>query len=162
MSARFEVHYSGVGDHNREIVVMEAADTPEQAMGMVRGWFEEAEKQGADPAAAEVAAVTAGEMLGAVMLDLLELAGVDVDQGDAPQSAADAAASLIDAIVADIEREADDGLPADLDDNLVCTRAAGCPTCGNRRKDALVWREDDTLRCERCQTVYTPTATAKA
>ena len=43
------------------------------------------------------------------------------------------------------------------DAQLVDARDA-CPTCGNRLEGALVWNDDDQVRCSCCGTVYTPGA----
>jgi rubredoxin len=32
----------------------------------------------------------------------------------------------------------------------------GCPQCGERRSDYLVWTEDESVRCATCGTVYSP------
>lgn len=32
----------------------------------------------------------------------------------------------------------------------------GCPNCGERDADGLVWREDESVECQRCGTVYRP------
>jgi Zn ribbon nucleic-acid-binding protein len=31
-----------------------------------------------------------------------------------------------------------------------------CPVCSERRADMLVWREDGTVECAMCGTVYRP------
>jgi rubredoxin len=38
----------------------------------------------------------------------------------------------------------------------LCPVAYGCPKCGERRHDFLVWDEDEGLRCQTCGHVYDP------
>ncbi len=32
----------------------------------------------------------------------------------------------------------------------------GCPNCHNRQVDELVWLDDETVKCTRCNTEYKP------
>jgi len=32
----------------------------------------------------------------------------------------------------------------------------GCPNCHNRNMDELVWLDDETVKCTRCNTEYQP------
>ena len=32
----------------------------------------------------------------------------------------------------------------------------GCPRCGERRSDSLIWQDDETIKCHNCGAVYTP------
>ena len=41
------------------------------------------------------------------------------------------------------------------DDSFV-DPADGCPTCGERHTDRLLWQDDEQVRCTMCGTVYTP------
>ena len=34
--------------------------------------------------------------------------------------------------------------------------AFGCPNCHNRNMDELVWLDDETVKCPRCNTEYQP------
>lgn len=34
--------------------------------------------------------------------------------------------------------------------------SAGCPTCGERESDELIWQDDETVRCANCGTIYQP------
>lgn len=34
--------------------------------------------------------------------------------------------------------------------------SAACPNCGERKVDLLVWQDDDSVRCSRCQATYEP------
>ena len=34
----------------------------------------------------------------------------------------------------------------------------GCPVCGERRADCLVWNDDEQVECTMCGAVYTPQA----
>ncbi len=45
-------------------------------------------------------------------------------------------------------------------DNLVEPQD-GCPLCGERRADFLVWRDDRIVECTMCGTVYVPRAGTK-
>ena len=51
-----------------------------------------------------------------------------------------------------------DGEPWDsFENDEVCTKAAGCPECGNRWKDELAWADDgEHINCLECCTIYTP------
>ncbi|MEX1230841.1 MAG: hypothetical protein WEB58_11420 [Planctomycetaceae bacterium] len=35
---------------------------------------------------------------------------------------------------------------------------AGCPKCGERDVDQLVWLDDESVQCSRCRTTYRPDA----
>ena len=44
-------------------------------------------------------------------------------------------------------------LPTNSDLDLV-EEAFGCPKCHNRNVDELVWLDDETVKCTRCNTEY--------
>ena len=48
-----------------------------------------------------------------------------------------------------------DQLPTTPDLDLV-DEAFGCPHCHNRNLDELVWLDDETVKCTRCNTKYQP------
>jgi len=50
-------------------------------------------------------------------------------------------------------RERLDAQPSATPDDHVA-EAAGCPRCGETHQDALVWQDDETIRCASCGTRY--------
>lgn len=38
------------------------------------------------------------------------------------------------------------------------SEANGCPSCGERDMDILVWEDDEDVRCATCGVVYNPSA----
>jgi rubredoxin len=47
-------------------------------------------------------------------------------------------------------------LQAEEAETDLCPAAYGCPKCGERRHDWLVWNEDEVIRCQTCGHVYDP------
>jgi hypothetical protein len=48
--------------------------------------------------------------------------------------------------------------PNTPDDNRVAPQD-GCPLCGERSTDRLVWRDDERVECTMCGIVYRPGST---
>ena len=53
------------------------------------------------------------------------------------------------------------GKPPPVEQNRVAPSMA-CPRCGENDADALVWLDDDQVRCATCGSVYDPEATGDA
>jgi rubredoxin len=53
-------------------------------------------------------------------------------------------------------RKSEDDLQSEEVDADLCPAGFGCPKCGERRHDWLVWDEDDRLHCQSCGHVYVP------
>ena len=55
-----------------------------------------------------------------------------------------------------MQKDAAQAQPPEYEDDNVCTKAAGCPRCGERSKDALEWDEDGVMLTCRCGMKYEP------
>ena len=47
-------------------------------------------------------------------------------------------------------------LEVDVNEGDLVRKEWGCPNCGERRQDYLVWNDDELVECASCHTIYDP------